>query len=318
MQGGAGMSLIRASVLDGLAGIAAESVQCCVTSPPYYCLRDYGCDGQIGLERSPEDYVAKLVAVFREVRRVLRADGVVWLNLGDSYAMSTKGSSGKGEKQRSNAGTLLDDRRSCIPNGLKPKDLIGIPWAVAFALRSDGWYLRQDIIWAKPNPMPESVRDRCTKAHEYVFLLAKSERYYYNADAIKELAVCIGDTRHLRLDRATDSARPDHGSRARTGNPTGEFRNKRSVWTITPTPFTEAHFAVMPECLVEPCILAGSRPGDTILDPFCGSGTVGLVAKGLMREFVGIDLSDAYIDMAKRRLAKPVQLGIETYMESAQ
>jgi DNA modification methylase len=228
-------ALYTGDCIEVLKRLPAESVQCVVTSPPYYGLRDYGHAGQIGLEQTPDDYVAKMVEVFREVRRVLRDDGTVWLNIGDSYAGSNKGTMADGSvvggpKQRTNQGTML----GAIPKtakieGCKPKDLIGIPWMLAFALRADGWYLRQDIIWHKPNPMPESVADRCTKAHEYVFLLSKSPRYYFDAEAVKESAVG-GD----------------------------EKRNRRSVWTIPTRPFKEAHFAVMPEALVEPCVLAGT------------------------------------------------------------
>jgi site-specific DNA-methyltransferase (adenine-specific) len=227
-----GYRIIVGDCVEGLRTIADCSVQCCVTSPPYYGLRDYGHDGQIGLEDTPEEYISKMVEVFREVKRVLRDDGTLWLNIGDSYSAASTGSLGNkitlGGGQNNQAAALSRPNKTGFA-GIKPKDLIGIPWMLAFALRADGWYLRQDIIWHKPNPMPESVADRCTKAHEYVFLLSKSARYYFDAEAVKECAV-DGD-----------------------GN-----RNRRSVWSVTTKPFKGAHFAVMPEDLVEPCVLAGT------------------------------------------------------------
>jgi DNA modification methylase len=260
-----------------LSTLPAESVQTCVTSPPYFGLRDYQVSGQIGLEPTPEEYVAEMVGVFREVRRVLRGDGTLWLNLGDSYATQS------GERTRQQSG---DCNRPCAeatslpatkrPPGLKPKDLIGIPWRVAFALQADGWYLRSDIIWAKPNPMPESVTDRPTKAHEYVFLLTKSERYYWDADAVREPNLTASNVRDKGAERYGSEARlsPNGEGRHEWNNPLG--RNRRSVWTIATEPCRAAHFAVMPTKLVEPCILAGSRVGDLVLDPFAGAGTVGL------------------------------------------
>ena len=268
-----GSTVVPCDVFDGLQCLDDKQVQCCITSPPYWGLRDYGVGGQLGLESTPDLYVASIVAVFREVWRVLRDDGTLWLNLGDSYSMSTRGAGGDG-KQYTNSGAVMGDRGWHIGPGLKPKDLVGIPWRAAFALQADGWYLRSDIIWSKPNPMPESVTDRPTKAHEYLFLLTKSRRYYYDADAIRE-----------------------------PGAEEGGTHNKRSVWTIMPKPYKGAHFAVMPEKLVDPCILAGSKPGDTVLDPFCGSGTVGAVCKRLGREFFGIDLNPAYCELAERRIA---------------
>jgi DNA modification methylase len=301
--------------------------QMCVTSPPYYGLRDYGCDGQLGLEATPDAYINNLVEVFRGVRDVLADDGVLWLNIGDSYAMSTKGSSGKGAKQISNAGTLLTDRSSKIPAGLKAKDLIGIPWMLAFALRADGWYLRQDIIWAKPNPMPESVTDRCTKSHEYLFMLAKRERYYYDADAIKEPGTYAGPNgqQHSpygqgfsRRSKAEEQARQDkqrgHGRRHAGFNDRWDalskaeqsdlMRNKRSVWTVSPQPYSEAHFATFPPALIAPCVLAGSRAGDIVFDPFFGSGTTGEVAERLGRQWLGIELNPAYVPLQQRRTAQ--------------
>jgi DNA modification methylase len=271
------LDILHGNCRQVLPTLPPESVQCCVTSPPYWGLRDYGVDGQLGLEPTPDEYVANMVAVFSEVARVLRDDGTLWLNLGDSYASGSKGSGGPNEKQDSNAGSYYDIRK--FNHGLKPKDLCGIPWRVAFALQADGWYLRSDIIWHKPNPMPESVTDRPTKAHEYLFLLSKQERYFYDAEAIRE-----------------DKSR--HGG-GQLGSP--DFRNKRTVWTIPSQPYSEAHFATFPEDLVKPCILAGSRLGDTILDPFSGSGTVGKVATEFGRRAVLIELNPSYIKLADTR-----------------
>jgi DNA modification methylase len=284
------------------------SVQCVVTSPPYWGLRDYGHDGQIGLEQTPDEYVAELVAVFREVRRVLADDGTLWLNLGDSYAHNTKGSGGGWAADPSNYAYKAQAYGAYkVQHGLKPKDLVGIPWRVAFALQADGWWLRQDIIWAKPNPMPESVTDRCTKAHEYVFLLTKSAQYFYDAAAVAEP---LADSSVARLSqdienqtgsyRANGGAKTNGPIRAVGDETTG--RNKRSVWTITTKPYSGAHFAVMPMALVEPCILAGSQRLDTVLDPFCGSGTVGVVALRNQRKFIGIELNKEYADLAEMRI----------------
>ena len=298
--------------IEVLKGLPDASVQCVITSPPYYGLRDYGSEEQIGLEKTPEEYVAKMVEVFREVRRVLRDDGTVWLNIGDSYwsdslARATPIESMWGKrpasdltKGRENIPT--HNKRGGLgqrPNGIKPKDLMGIPWMLAFALRADGWYLRQDIIWHKPNPMPEAVKDRCTKAHEYVFLLSKSQRYYYDAEAVREPEVC-GRMRGPALHRDTVSTNGNSGLARRESD---GFRNRRSVWTITTKPFKGAHFAVMPEALVEPCILAGSKAGDTILDPFTGSGTVAVVAERHGRSFVGAELNPDYVQIAYLRIA---------------
>ena len=238
--------------------LADGCVQTCVTSPPYWGLRDYGVSGQIGVEATPEEYVATMVSVFREVRRVLRDDGPVWLNLGDSYcsgATSTR-TPGNGAVGGWRAEANLIGRNG-TPDGLKPKDLCGIPWRVAFALQADGWYLRSDIIWAKPNPMPESVTDRPTRSHEYIFLLSKRERYFYDADAIRESAITEGDRRFERTDNTQKYARNGDDSRTRTGTPTAG-RNKRSVWTVNSEPTPEAHFATFPQKLIEPCILAGT------------------------------------------------------------
>jgi DNA modification methylase len=280
-----------------------ESIDCCVTSPPYWGLRDYGVAGQLGLERTPEEYVAKMVEVFREVKRVLKAEGTLWLNLGDSYAAAVKGGSQGKNGQRANR------RFTCgvipkISKGLKPKDLCGIPWRVAFALQADGWYLRQDIIWHKPNPMPESVTDRCTKAHEYIFLMSKRSNYYFNQDAIREICKTEGED-VLGVGKSWNDHKEDlkKGNRIKkkTNHPLGA--NKRSVWTVSTKPFTQAHFATFPPDLIEPCIKAGCPPNGTMLDPFMGSGTVGMASKQLGRKFIGIELNLKYVEMAKRRIA---------------
>jgi DNA modification methylase len=295
-----------------LAELPAHSVQTCVTSPPYFGLRDYGHDGQIGLEQTPDAFVAELVSVFREVRRVLRDDGTLWLNLGDSYCNSNGYARAQPEYQRkgrNDAPANDRDLSALHAFGLKTKDLIGIPWRVAFALQADGWYLRQDIIWHKPNPMPESVKDRCTKAHEYIFLLTKSERYYYDADAIREPHIHANDPRndgrrHTYADDAKHNQVDPNRQRTKTDcvsfHPDG--RNKRSVWTVTTKPFSGAHFATFPPDLIEPCIKAGSKPGDTILDPFGGAGTSGLVADRLGRNAVLCELNPAYAKLAADRL----------------
>ena len=286
--------------LDVLRTLPEASVQCCVTSPPYFGLRDYGHADQIGLEQTPDEYVAKLVAVFHKVRRVLKDDGTLWLNIGDSYNAhpgQRKTSDKAGGKQQSLRGST--DAPSRYVDGLKPKDLIGIPWRVAFALQADGWWLRQDIIWHKPNPMPESVRDRCTKAHEYLFLLTKADRYYFDSDAIAEPSIKgsagsrfdAGKTALHGLSRSSEKDRIERDS-----------RNRRSVWTIATKPYSGAHFAVMPPTLVEPCILAGSRHGDVCLDPFSGSGTVAAVATRLGRKAIGIELNHEYQAMAIDRV----------------
>lgn len=292
------------NVLDVLPTIAAGRFRCCVTSPPYWGLRDYGHADQLGLEATPEMYVERMVAVFREVRRTLTDDGTLWLNVGDSYAMSTKGSSGKGDKQLSNVGTVIKDRSWSIPRGLKPKDLVGIPWMLAFALRADGWYLRSDIIWAKPNPMPESVTDRPTKAHEYVFLLSKSARYFYDAAAIADVATSDGprvDKEHLSVVGDPRDAGVYHG---RCGQRLDGRRNARSVWTIASQPFDGAHFATMPPTLAERCILAGSKIGDEVIDPFLGSGTTGMVAERNGRRWFGVELNPNYEPIIRQRTAQ--------------
>ena len=378
------VEIIVGDCRDVLQTMAPQSVHCVVTSPPYFGLRDYGVDGQMGLEPTPEEFVAELVGVFREVRRVLRDDGTVWLNIGDSYAGSGRGGNPTRESstlEGSNAsqeasmirrtraprevgGTARDaavtQRGSRLPAGLheqqrqagaigrawvpppaglKQKDLIGIPWMVAFALRADGWYLRQDIIWSKPNPMPESVQDRCTKAHEYLFLLSKSDRYHFDADAIAEplaaasvarlaqdvygqegsdrvpgktngrmKAVAKGNRKTFRGGGAytqgqsfDNDAVVQNDSVGNEPNPRG-LRNKRSVWTVATQPFKEAHFATFPPALIEPCVLAGCPEGGTVLDPFGGAGTTGLVADRLQRNAVLVELNPAYADIARRRI----------------
>jgi DNA modification methylase len=314
-----------------------NSVHCCVTSPPYFGLRDYGVDGQIGLEASPAEFIDEMVQVFREVWRVLRDDGTLWLNLGDSYATGGRGG----------GGAFMDDRRDgawkgeskatgwrSAPAGLKHKDLIGIPWRVAFALQADGWTLRQDIIWSKPNPMPESVTDRCTKAHEYLFLLSKSPRYQFDSAAIKEPATKTGSPGHLKAGagsyervRQTPSrsgnkkrrAASEHGVPVSDDGITvgavagsvpweGTERNKRSVWTVATRPFPDAHFATFPPDLIVDCIKAGCPPGGTVFDPFGGAGTTGLVADRLQRNAILIELNPEYAEIARRRISDDAPL----------
>ena len=313
--------ILVGDVRQRLSDIADGSVQCCVTSPPYWGLRDYGHDGQIGLEQTPDEYVAEMVGVFREVWRVMSDDGVLWLNLGDSYA-SFRDSRVSPDSLRTGDGTKVSHAANRNPAnlksaGLKHKDLAGIPWRVAFALQADGWYLRQDIIWAKPNPMPESVTDRCTKTHEYVFMLTKSAKYYFDNKAIAEPAKTVPGATWSQRKAAGATAgnmivgdgirngtqRVVHGKGV-TSNLTRQdgMRNKRSVWNIATKPFRGAHFAVMPEALVEPCVLASSRPNDLVLDPFTGSGTVAVVALKHGRNFIGTELNPEYAEIAKIRI----------------
>jgi DNA modification methylase len=291
-------------------------VQTCVTSPPYFGLRDYGHEGQIGLEPTPEAYIAAMVEVFRCVRDVLADDGTLWLNLGDSYARqagddSTKATDtgfgeGRGTGRTGKSHLLFKTGNNRPPEGLKPKDLIGIPWMLAFALRADGWYLRQDIIWHKPNPMPESVRDRCTKAHEYIFLLSKSERYYFDSHAIAEPAQYFGkDNRSGKGNIRYEGKRTEGDAKANGQQsfvPINETRNKRSVWTVTTKPYKGAHFATFPPDLIEPCILAGSRQGDVVLDPFMGSGTTAQVAVQHGRQYLGCELNPSYHELQEKRV----------------
>jgi DNA modification methylase len=338
--------ILQGDARERMADLDAGSVRCCVTSPPYWGLRDYGVSGQLGLESTPEAYVAAMVAVFADVRRVLTDDATLWLNLGDSYAPVNRG-----ENARPRAETLtgmqvgnphadIPTRRDVIQGvqamGIKQKDLVGIPWMVAFALRADGWYLRSDIIWSKPNPMPESVTDRPTKAHEYIFLLSKSRSYYYDAAAIREpyaestqREIAEGYSGQATKDydgtgaqnpsdtkrRIIEGARrkmlsvPGQTQQGRAiDNPwreevrDGSGRNKRSVWNVATHPYPDAHFATFPEALIEPCIKAGSAHGDTILDPFTGSGTTGAVAIRHQRNFIGTELNPAYVELARKRI----------------
>ena len=333
---------------DTMRDLIAQGVkvQMCVTSPPYFGLRDYGHPGQLGLEATPAEFVAAMVEVFALVRELLADDGVLWLNLGDSY--NAAGRTGHGTRQGFKQGTnrasaeKADNCRPSVDN-LKPKDLIGIPWRVAFALQADGWYLRQDIIWHKPNPMPESVTDRCTKAHEYLFLLSKSERYYWNAEAMREQAAetsvarwaqdvegqigsdrvpgktngnmkAVGGPRSKRDSfKREDSKRAEviPGQTVGTHRPDRDesewdtaTRNRRSVWTVPTVPYSGAHFATFPPALIEPCILAGSRSGDTVLDCFFGSGTTGEVAGNLGRNWIGCEINDQYAPLQQARTAQ--------------
>jgi len=301
--------------------------QMCVTSPPYFGLRDYGHEGQIGLEQTPEQYITAMVEVFRCVRDVLADDGTLWLNIGDSYARQ----GGKYSDQPRNwdgrekdPGAMHATRHvDNLGEQYKPKDLIGIPWMLAFSLRADGWYLRQDIIWHKPNPMPESVRDRCTKAHEYIFLLSKSDRYFFDAEAIKEplaeASIGRADRKQRLMDRTgagtlgkqivngVDATHAYAGLALGRNGKTGYdlesgLRNRRSVWTVATRPYKGAHFATFPTALIEPCILAGSRPGDIVLDPFMGSGTTAAVALQHDRQYLGCELNPDYGPLQQQRL----------------
>ena len=323
--------IICGDCLEELKKLESESVDCCITSPPYFGLRDYGVVGQIGLEDSMEDYVEKLVLLFRELRRVLKTEGTFWLNLGDSYAtdhiqgntdakMGWKSGEAGGERQRhhgwANGGNLPS------------KNIMGIPWRVAFALQADGWWLRQDIIWAKPNPMPESVTDRCTKSHEYIFLLAKSPKYYFDNEAIKEKVSYAGFDRGISNNISPKGITPFGGRTPHKGaitpgqSPQGKAlkrmngekdcqydnRNKRSVWTVTTKPFSDAHFATFPKDLIEPMVKAGCPKRGLVLDPFMGSGTTALVARNLGRNYLGIELNPAYIKIAEKRLAQQIMI----------
>ena len=287
------------------------SAQKCVTSPPYYGLRDYGGEtDQIGQEDTPEQFVDNLVSVFREVRDVLKDDGTLWVNIGDSYYNYRPGTGGLPKQTVSKTSQDLPtqcNRRANKLDGLKEKDLIGIPWMLAFALRADGWYLRQDIIWHKPNPMPESVRDRCTKSHEHIFLLSKNKKYYYDNEAIKEPVKQDWGTRNRDAGKYHN---PGTGLQPHSGlTKSYERKNKRSVWTVNKKPYKGAHFATYPEELIEPCILAASRPGDTILDPFMGSGTTAYVARKHDRHYIGCELHEDYGSLIQKRIkAIPAKL----------
>jgi DNA modification methylase len=291
-------SILIGDCRERLRELPDGSVHCVVTSPPYFGLRFYGHEGQIGLEATPDEFVAQMVEVFREVRRVLRDDGTLWLNLGDSYASVGGCGAQQGQmKGRAHGEAARSARFS--GEGVKVKELIGIPWRVAFALQADGWYLRQDIIWSKPNPMPESVRDRCTKSHEYVFMLTKSPRYFFDHEAIKEPEVC-GRKRGLALHPDTKSTNGNGGLSRRESN---GMRNRRSVWTVTTKPFKGAHFATFPPDLIEPCILAGCPSSGTVLDPFGGSGTTAGVALAHGRQAILCELNPAYAEMVPDRIA---------------
>ena len=346
--------IYQGDCLEVLKTFPDKSIDCCVTSPPYYGLRDYGTgkwiggdpncphrrmskysentitghkqielvanvgdaiyktvcplcgaireDKQIGLEETPEEYINKLVKVFREVKRCLKDDGTLWVNIGDSYAgTGDKGNTKDPKNPQGRNGQSIAVNR--VVEGVKQKDLIGIPWMLAFALRADGWYLRQDIIWSKPNPMPEPVKDRCTKSHEYIFLLSKSSHYYFNHDAIQEKALYADDRRANkgRIEYSGKRADGDDDKAQQSFVSITETRNKRDVWSVTPKAVKDAHFATYPEELIEPCILAGSEVGGVILDPFFGSGTTGRVAERLGRKWVGIELNPKYIEIAERR-----------------
>lgn len=335
----AGITIYHGNALDELRGFPDGSVNCCVTSPPYWGLRDYGVDGQIGLERTPEEYVERMVCVLREVRRVLRDDGTLWVNIGDSYAGSWGAQGGPSNLGLPPSSVYADKSpsRNAKAIGCKPKDLVGIPWMLAFALRADGWYLRADNVWGKPNGMPESVEDRPTRSHEYVFLLSKSERYWYDAEAVRTAPKPSTETR-LKQDvepqmgspRANGGAKTNGNMKAvrRTDKQRGHSRrhdgfndrwdamekseqmadgaNLRSVWWISPAQFAEAHFAVMPEALARICILAGCPAGGTVLDPFAGSGTTLMIARDMQCRALGIELKADYIELAAKRLAQEV------------
>ena len=313
-------NIICGEARSALSKIESGSVRCCVTSPPYYRLRDYGSEGQIGLEHTPEQYIQKLVKVFQEVRRVLSDDGTLWVNIGDSYAGSGKGSAAYpdqlSEKQRSNAGMCGAKKvLQCDTSSYKRKDLIGIPWMLAFALRADGWYLRQDIIWAKPNPMPESVKDRCTKSHEYIFLLTKSPRYYFDAEAIKEpvaestIRRCEhGDGPRYCGKKYETMSEIFYRTKSRNMYKTRSHRNKRDVWTVAIRGYKGAHFATFPEQLITPCILAGTEAGDTVLDPFSGAGTTGIAALRNGRSYIGIEINPSYTELQEQRIKEEIML----------
>lgn len=301
--------IITGDALQVLRTLPSESVHTIVTSPPYWNLRDYGVDGQIGLEKTPAAFVAKLVDVFREARRVLRNDGTLWLNIGDTYAGGSRGRDDSGDNGKF-AGPRIERKDNSIPGGFKPKDLMMIPARLAIALCDDGWYLRSEIIWSKPSAMPESVQDRPTRSHEQIYLLAKSEHYYYAAEAIKEPAV-YGENRatfrgggiYTNNNSFRNSAKVIGDGEIRE-RPETASRNKRDIWTVASAGYPEAHFATFPPKLIEPCILAGSPPGGVVLDPFMGAGTVALVSLRLGRQYLGIELNPDYVRLAKKRIAE--------------
>ena len=287
--------LLIGNSLEKIDEIEEKSVQAIITSPPYWGLRDYSADGQLGEELVPEDFVKTLTLLFNKSKRVLKDDGTLWLNIGDTY-FGAKGGHWEGGNSITNDATGGNYRmqRKAPPkhHRLKTKDLTGIPWMLAFSLQKDGWYLRQDIIWHKPNPMPEAVKDRCVKSHEYIFLLSLKSKYYFDYEAIQEKAIYVGDNRASRGDSRRDVLLAN--SMAAKSQPTGEFRNKRSVWSINTAQSGEAHFAVFPEKIPELCIKAGTKEGDIVLDPFMGSGTTANVAKRLGRKWIGIELNEDY------------------------
>jgi DNA modification methylase len=309
-------TIINADVLQGLRMLPDNSIDCCVTSPPYYALRDYGVNGQIGLEPTPELYIDKLAEVFEQVRRVLKPEGTLWLNIGDSYAGSNKGKGKKTDADDNNlqpqASTIGDTITTWNLPNYKNKDLIGIPFMLAFALRAKGWYLRQDIIWAKPNPMPESVTDRCTKSHEYIFLLTKSAHYYFDNQAIIEPAAFDNRSNFLRTpskkylqsSTGTFSVQTlNKGNSRRWREIDGHcIRNKRDVWFVPTKPMNEAHFATFPQKLIKDCILAGCPENGIVLDCFMGSGTTAITARKQNRKYIGIELNSDYIKIADKRL----------------
>ena len=312
------LKVLQGDCREVLKTLPDKTFNTCVTSPPYWGLRDYGEDNQLGLEETPQEYVANLVEVFREVRRVLRDDGTVWLNLGDSYSSGGRKTT---TNQTVRGDTDYGVTRPPVYKGIKPKDLVGIPWRAAFALQEDGWYLRQDIIWNKPNPMPESVKDRCTKSHEYIFLLSKSKNYYFDNESIKE------EVKEVSIKRAEYGLKHNHPKDIGVGIPpvdtkkmgkrfvNPEGRNKRSVWTVTTKPYKEAHFATYPPDLIEPCILAGCPEGGHVLDPFGGAGTTALVSDRLGRNATLIELNKSYADIMEKRLRNDAPLFMEVVID---
>lgn len=303
--------IIQGNCLDVLKTIPDNSIDCCVTSPPYWALRDYGVKGQYGKENTPKDYVKNLVLVFEEVKRVLKPKGTLWLNLGDTYATGAANRTnqqvnGKSSTIGGHKNQLASAKKSkTVVDGLKPKDLVGIPWMVAFALRDNGWYLRQDIIWSKPNPMPESVKDRCTKSHEYIFLFSKKQKYYYDSDSIKTQSKKPLDNRGKRKKIKRQITSEINGIRKTAIH---EMANKRSVWTIPTQAFKGNHYASFPQNLIVDCIKAGCPENGIVLDPFMGSGTTAIVAKKLNRNFIGIEINPEYIKLSEIR--KQQELGI--------
>lgn len=298
---------------EQLKTLADGSVNMCVTSPPYYGLRDYGEAGQIGIEQTPEEYIARLINVFDEVYRVLAPDGTLWVNIGDSYAGSGKGPMTISKNGKNENVFDMSNRIYEVPKkweGIKPKDLIGIPWMLAFALRARGWYLRSDVIWHKKNCLPESAKDRPTKCHEYIFLLSKSSRYYFDYKAIQEPIKEVSRQRYKRGRSANSKYVGQQGItqvRENFADFDQQFRRKRDVWEVSTNTYKmDEHFAMFPEKLIEPCILAGSKVGGVVLDPFFGSGTTGAVAKRYGREFIGIDLNARYLEKAKERIGKVI------------